>query len=873
MVNLDFNSETIFFNGQEVGKFYLTDRGKFLVLNQIRINPDFRGSGYAQETMEQIINYANERGKILALTPSSDFGANKNKLINWYKSLGFIMNKGRNKDYETMELMFREPKKEIDENLDEIIRREIWTMNEDNLEEDYPVSFNMDEFKGLTSFAARKRYADEHLEKIASGSGRHVYAVDDKMALKLAANQKGLAQNAEETSVSTQGWNDDVITKVIDSHPNDLWIESERAKKVGKNRFKELTGYRVEDVGAFLKLYDHKANGRGQYYGAELDKSIEEDMWENEFTSSLGEMIANFAQSAGDLDRISSYGEVNRDGQPQIVVIDYGLSHDVYNTYYNKSRQREGIENKEDSINEVQFQMQDFLDNAAEDANIKDGGYGGNAFTSSNELVGDDLNEYAYEDYRDISSEDLKQSTDFIEAHGNIYKPTGEMVSKLLKNYLIGSQNIENSLKISNNNVKFFNNLMKIQKFFKRVGLIKEDLVYWGVDGSADSESDKYKLGGQGINEDGTSLYTNAQGTVNAEDDIWDLNEMFLDITANIITERITSWMPKSKAVTIKKECQLGGNGNGTSKACNQGDINNVVLTDINDDNQHRRKANTTNVAEDDVKERHYFQDIDRKINETINDLTESIINRKEKDEIFDYSSIINDAWSDPIKQGQEFYKVNFDLENNDSTKQKKTFYFNKDLRKNQPIKYEINAELWEAGGDWEYPVMYFKVEITHDYGLKLSDKEKEAKKEPEYPWDIKGNLAWNHKYVMIPPVEAGNKYTEGESDSGKYKYFAWQDESINDVGIDEKDIKITDADKKSAWKWLEDTFEKAVNDRHKMLDESIFLIKNIINEEIITKQRLKEIAEDHNTNTVLKVAQEAGLNIIDQNGKKYISC
>ncbi len=59
------------------------------------------------------------------------------------------------------------------------------------------------------------------------------------------------------------------------------------------------------------------------------------------------------------------------------------------------------------------------------------------------------------------------------------------------------------------------------------------------------------------------------------------------------------------------------------------------------------------------------------------------------------------------------FQKIYFDLENNDSTGEKKTFYIKKNLRKNQPYKYEINAELFEAGGDWEIPVLYFKIEFT----------------------------------------------------------------------------------------------------------------------------------------------------------------
>lgn len=47
------------------------------------------------------------------------------------------------------------------------------------------------------------------------------------------------------------------------------------------------------------------------------------------------------------------------------------------------------------------------------------------------------------------------------------------------------------------------------------------------------------------------------------------------------VNERVTTYMKNSKAVGIKKKCVIGGNGDGTSTACNQGDINNIELKSI----------------------------------------------------------------------------------------------------------------------------------------------------------------------------------------------------------------------------------------------------------------------------------------------------
>jgi hypothetical protein len=49
------------------------------------------------------------------------------------------------------------------------------------------------------------------------------------------------------------------------------------------------------------------------------------------------------------------------------------------------------------------------------------------------------------------------------------------------------------------------------------------------------------------------------------------------------VDEREIKYMPNSSSVEVKKECRIGGTGN-TSKACNQGDINNLNLRKINED-------------------------------------------------------------------------------------------------------------------------------------------------------------------------------------------------------------------------------------------------------------------------------------------------
>ena len=63
--------------------------------------------------MQDLVNYANQSGKTMALSPSTDFGASSvGRLKDFYKQFGFVENKGRNKDFTISESMYRLPEAE-----------------------------------------------------------------------------------------------------------------------------------------------------------------------------------------------------------------------------------------------------------------------------------------------------------------------------------------------------------------------------------------------------------------------------------------------------------------------------------------------------------------------------------------------------------------------------------------------------------------------------------------------------------------------------------------------------------------------------------------------------------------------------------------
>jgi len=79
-------------------------------VSKIVVKKADRNQGLGSKAMKIITAHADQHGHRLALTPSSDFGGSKTRLISFYKNHGFVENKGKHKDFSTRESMYREPK-------------------------------------------------------------------------------------------------------------------------------------------------------------------------------------------------------------------------------------------------------------------------------------------------------------------------------------------------------------------------------------------------------------------------------------------------------------------------------------------------------------------------------------------------------------------------------------------------------------------------------------------------------------------------------------------------------------------------------------------------------------------------------------------
>jgi len=204
-----------------------------------------------------------------------------------------------------------------------------------NLDEDYPIGWDVDEFKKLKSFAQRMRYCQDKLERISSGSSRIVYKIDDTKVLKLAKNSKGIGQNNTEIDFSNDYMWDGVTAELFDSDENGLWVEMELARKVTKQIWKNMIGMPL-DIFEECCVYMYQQNNQ---YGFKHKFRIQkpegfENLYDIDLTSRILDLVANYNLIIGDFGKLSTYGLVNRNGKDEIVIIDYGLTQEVYDSYY-----------------------------------------------------------------------------------------------------------------------------------------------------------------------------------------------------------------------------------------------------------------------------------------------------------------------------------------------------------------------------------------------------------------------------------------------------------------------------------------------------------------------------------------------------------
>lgn len=141
---------------------------------------------------------------------------------------------------------------------------------------------------------------------------------------------------------------------------------------------------------------------------------------------------------------------------------------------------------------------------------------------------------------------------------------------------------------------------------------------------------------------------------------------------------------------------------------------------------------------------------------------------KKNKSEFW-FGRLENEAWDEVIRAEKDKENIGFDMEN-DSTRGNPR-YIELDCREVMDKErgsyedYRAYAQMMMAGGDWENPVAYFRVQIE----------------EASFFPDMDKNKSWRKGYLTlcyIPSKAEGNHLRKGEDRGGKEKWFATTDET-----------------------------------------------------------------------------------------------
>lgn len=93
--------------------FFVNERPDSISLGMIEVPNADRKQGVGTAVMNELIQYADEQGKRILLTPGLKDDrhgtTSRTRLVKFYKRFGFIENKGRNKDFSISDGMYREP--------------------------------------------------------------------------------------------------------------------------------------------------------------------------------------------------------------------------------------------------------------------------------------------------------------------------------------------------------------------------------------------------------------------------------------------------------------------------------------------------------------------------------------------------------------------------------------------------------------------------------------------------------------------------------------------------------------------------------------------------------------------------------------------
>ena len=205
-----------------------------------------------------------------------------------------------------------------------------------------PSDWDSSKFNTSNSFESIVDYALERSKKIGTGSSRIAFEVEYKgrpTILKIAKNEKGLAQNEVESKMLSDGYIEkmELTIPLIDydtTNIQPLWIHTEKANKVTEKKLCKLL--HCDSLFQLIQIVKSKykhSSLYAHYYNELKEINTEEELDDlEELIDNLYSLSKDFNIALGDFQKTDSWGLYK--GKP--VIIDIGLSMEVYDLHYKK---------------------------------------------------------------------------------------------------------------------------------------------------------------------------------------------------------------------------------------------------------------------------------------------------------------------------------------------------------------------------------------------------------------------------------------------------------------------------------------------------------------------------------------------------------
>jgi hypothetical protein len=183
----------------------------------------------------------------------------------------------------------------------------------------------LNNIENLITYKARKKYAENNLKHLSSGSSRIVYLTKNKTVIKLAKNDRGIAQNKAE---SNPKFKSKYINKILSKAENYSWIQVPFNKKITEKQFEKMTGFDFDDFGDAIRYALKTITSKS------IDKPDNfDDFNKSSFFKEIVQIGKKNKLMPGDLARISSW--LTNGKYP--ILGDSGLTRKIFEEFYDSN--------------------------------------------------------------------------------------------------------------------------------------------------------------------------------------------------------------------------------------------------------------------------------------------------------------------------------------------------------------------------------------------------------------------------------------------------------------------------------------------------------------------------------------------------------